>query len=115
MRVAKGPASATNFTSLTAALGALASVGVAGPVLIEVYDDGGPYVESESFLVPGDPLLGSSLDLGDRQAVMVLRPWPGGSALTPVTIRAAAGERPVLDANGHACGVYFAGADATTV
>ncbi|MDO8349001.1 MAG: right-handed parallel beta-helix repeat-containing protein [Planctomycetota bacterium] len=101
------PASSINFTSLAAAVQALTTNGVAGPVVLEVYDDAGPYNEASPFL-PNTLWAPST-------AVLVLTNWAGASATNRVTFRPAAGESPVLDATGRAIGVFWGGADYVTL
>src|SRR5258706_13711023 len=49
------PATATNFPSLTAAVNALNTSGVVGPVFIDVYDDAGPFTEAFPFTTTSGP------------------------------------------------------------
>jgi hypothetical protein len=105
---AAGPATGTNFTSLTQATMNLETQGISGPVTFEIFDDGGPHRDSMPF---------STLNatFGTSDAVLTLGTWPGAVAGRRVTFRAAAGEHPVLDATGRAMGVFWNGADDVTI
>lgn len=109
------PASAANFTSLGAAVAALGAQGVSATVVFEVYDDAGPFLESAPFYSTTIPGLSSNLNIGDGLAAVVFSQWTGVSAANSVTFRAAPGESPVIDAAGHACVIYWNGADDTTI
>lgn len=100
------PGQDRNYTDFAAANAALATFGVSGPVTFDVFDDGGPYTGSLS--VPG-PLI------GNRQAAVVLTPWVGVSPANRVTFRAAAGEFPVIEAQGQAFGVWMEEVDHVTL
>lgn len=114
------PASASNFTSLQAAVSVLMAQGVAGPVTFDLYDDAGPFQESHGFTTsnvnwslqpPGPP--GSPFP--PASAGLVLGTWAGASATNRVTFRAALGEAPVIDATGRSMGVFWNGADFVTL
>jgi hypothetical protein len=107
--------SATNFQTLAGATSALRTQGVSGPVAIEIYDDAGPYVESQTFYAPFHATLGQNLQLGNNQCVLLLGQFTGVSAVNRVTFRAAPGESPVIDATGKACGIYFNNGDFITL
>ncbi|HYC76116.1 MAG TPA: right-handed parallel beta-helix repeat-containing protein [Planctomycetota bacterium] len=109
------PASPTNFQSLGAATAALAAQGVSGPTTFEIYDDAGPFVETQTYYISGDPVLGSNHTLGNNLCVLLLAAWPGTSPVNRVTFRAAPGETPILDATGKSVAVYFNGADYVTL
>jgi hypothetical protein len=109
------PVSATNFQNLYSAVDALAAGGVAGPVVFELYDDGGPFTDPMTFYSASHPVYGGNLSLGNGLCVLRLAQWAGVSATNTVTFRAAPGESPVLDATGKACGVYHNGADYVTL
>lgn len=100
------PAGGTNFVSFQDAVTALSTQGVIGPVVIEVFDDAGPFQESVPF---------TGLALGNSMACVALTSWPGASATNTVTFQPAAGEQPVLDANGNGVVVWWGGADYTTL
>ena len=102
------PALPTNFQSLAAAVQSLATNGVGGPVIIEVYDDTGPYNEASSFVT-------ANVQWAPSTAVLTMGQWPGVSSTNRVTFRPAAGESPVLDATGRAMGVFWGGADYVTL
>ena len=101
------PASSASFPSLAAAVAALTTQGVNGPVEFLLYDDAGPYTELALFAT-GNPL-------GANTAVLALANWNGASAINRVTFRAAPGERVVLEATGRAVGVFWGGADFVTL
>lgn len=107
--------SATNFQTIAGAMSVLRTAGVTGPVVLEMYDDAGPYSETHTFYASPHATLGNNLPLGNNQCTLLLSQFPGVSATNRVTFRAAPGERPVLDASGKACGVYFNGADYVTL
>jgi hypothetical protein len=109
------PVSATNFQNLYSAVDALDASGVSGPVVFELYDDGGPFTDPMTFYSANHPVFGGNLSLGNGQCVLRLGAWAGVSASQRVTFRAAPGESPVIDATGKACGVYFHGADYVTL
>jgi hypothetical protein len=102
------PAFPGNFTSLAAATAALAAQGVAGPVVVELYDDAGPFTESSTFTT-------SNGTYNPSTAVLVLTSWNGASASNRVTFRPAPGEAPILDATGRGMGIFWGGADHVTV
>jgi hypothetical protein len=109
------PVSATNFQNLYSATTALATSGVSGPVVFELYDDAGPFVDPMTFYSANHPVYGTNLSLGNGICVLRLAQWAGVSPTNRVTFRAAPGERPVLDATGKACVVYGNGADYVTL
>src|SRR5262245_45785172 len=102
------PATATNFPSLALAVLSLTVNGVNAPVIVEVYDDAGPYTESSPFVT-------ASVQWAPSTAVMVMSQWTGVSSTNRVTFRPAAGESPVLDATGRGMGVFWGGADYVTL
>jgi len=102
------PASSVNFTSLANAVQSLATNGVIGPVIVEVYDDAGAYNESQPFTT-------ANVQWAPSTAVLTLGQWTGVSSTNRVTFRPAAGETPVLDATGRAMGVFWGGADYVTL
>jgi hypothetical protein len=101
------PASPTNFATLTSARDALYLVaGISGPVVFEIYDDAGPYVE----------IMGTGYTTWQpANANLVLPHIPTASATNTVTFRAAPGEFPVFNASGLGFGVFFKGADYVTI
>jgi len=102
------PALPTNFQSLAAAVQSLATNGVIAPVILEVYDDAGPYNEAAPFVT-------ANVQWAPSNAVLTLGQWTGVSSVNRVTFRPAAGEAPVLDATGRAMGVFWGGADYVTL
>lgn len=99
-----GPSTFPTFADATAAL---ATLGVSGPCDFLVYDDGGDYTESSTFVTTNQYL--------NNDAVLVMTSWTGASASNRITFRAAPGERPVLDATGQSMGVFWGGADFVTL
>ncbi|MGK0303762.1 MAG: hypothetical protein ACI89X_004661, partial [Planctomycetota bacterium] len=99
-----GPATFPSFADATAALTAQ---GVNGPCQFLIYDDGGDYTESSTFVTNSAYL--------NNDAVLVMTSWTGASASNRITFRAAPGERPVLDATGQSMGVFWGGADFVTL
>jgi len=77
-------AGGANFTNLGAAFTALETQGVSGPVVIEVYDDGGTYNTTSEY----------SLGAGNGSSTPIA--VTGVSATNTITVRAASGESPVL-------------------
>ena len=106
------PPSAGNFQGLNAAVTALVTQGVSGPVVFDIYDDAGPYQETANLLLLPTP---PTFSLGNNVACWALADWPGSSATNTVTFRAAAGESPVIDGNGNCYAIYWNGADHTTL
>lgn len=102
------PTAGNNFASLLDATNALAAQGVAGPVVVEVYDDAGPYTE----IAPFTSANGVSTP---TTAVLAFASWTGTSSINRVTFRPAAGEAPVLDATGRGMGVFWGGGDYVTL
>lgn len=102
------PLTTVTFPSFADATAALAAQGVGGPCEFLVYDDGGVYDESNPFAT-------NNGTYGNNDAVLVMTSWTGASASNRVTFRAAAGERPILDATGRAMGVFWGGADYVTL
>lgn len=102
------PAGGGNYGSLAAAVADLMALGVAGPVVFELFDDGGPFTDPMPFAT-------TNVTWDTSDAVLVLGSWAGASPTNRVTFRAAAGEYPVLDATGRAMGVFFNGADFVTL
>jgi hypothetical protein len=80
------PGSAYDFGDLGAAFNALESVGMTGPVVLELYDVGGPFVSSASY------------GLGANGTATV--PVSGISTTNTLTIRAATGSSPVIGGSG---------------
>ncbi len=111
------PAGGTNYADFASLVTALQS-GIAGPVVVDVFDDGGPFTA---------PMLFSTTNVNwstgqqpasvaaNGTAVLVLAQFPGSSNLNTLTIRAAVGETPVLDATGLSMGVFWNGADHVTL
>lgn len=95
-----------NFITFAAAVSALTTNGVGGPVVFDVYDDGGPYTET-------NPFISVNVAWAPNTAVLSMALWTGVSATNTVTFRAAAGELPVIDATGKAMGVYWGKANYT--
>ncbi|MBK9976140.1 MAG: putative Ig domain-containing protein [Planctomycetes bacterium] len=81
----KAGGSGVNYTDIGAAFDDLELVGVTGPVIFEIYDDGGAYTTGASYALGAD---GSTID-----------DVPGVSATNTLTFRAAAGEFPVISGN----------------
>jgi hypothetical protein len=107
------PASSTNFADFASLVGAL-QTGVTGPVVVEVYDDGGPFTAPMTFNtmnVNWSTVSQPPTAAANGSAVLVLAPFPGASATNSILIRAAAGESPSLDATGLSMGVFWNGAD----
>lgn len=102
------PASATNFVSLLAAVQALNTSGVSGPVTFDIFDDAGPYNETHPFVTASGQYVPSN-------AVLTMQTWIGSSAANRVTFRAGPGESPVFDATGRGMGVFWGGADYVTL
>lgn len=102
------PATPSNFPSLTAAVNALNTQGVIGPVWIEVYDDAGPYTEAFPFLTSNGPY-------PPQTAGLMFAQWTGVSTVNRVTFRPGPGESPVIDAAANAFGVFWNGADYVTL
>ncbi len=102
------PSSPSNFASLLDATTALATQGVAGPVLMFLYDDAGAYTEATSFATSNGPY-------APNTAVLVMSSWMGTSASNRVTFLPAPGELPVFDATGRAMGVFWGGTDYVTL
>src|SRR5260221_7883529 len=88
------PPTATNFPSLTAAVNALGTSGVAGPVFIDVYDDAGPYTEAFPFTTGNGPF-------PPQTAGLMFGQWAGVSSNNRVTFRPGPGESPVIDATAN--------------
>ncbi|MSR74780.1 MAG: right-handed parallel beta-helix repeat-containing protein [Planctomycetes bacterium] len=112
------PSAGTNYADFASAVAALQSSGVNGPVVFEVYDDAGAFTAPMTFNtvnVVWTTTLPSIVAGANGTAVLVLADWAGSSALNTVTFRAAAGEHPVLDANGQSMGIFWNGADHTSV
>ena len=101
------PASPTNFATLTSARDALYLVaGISGPVVFEIYDDAGPFVE----------IMGTGYTTWQpANANLVLPHIPTANATNTVTFRAAPGEFPVFNASGLGFGIFFKGADYVTI
>ena len=99
-----------NFTLLGSAVTALVAQGVAGPVTFEIFDDAGPYTESNPFVTANT---GGTWAPSD--AVLTLGVWAGASAANRVRFQPAPGEQPVLDAAGRAMGVFWNGARFATI
>lgn len=76
-----------DFSDLGAALSALQSRGIGGATIFEVYDDGGTYTSNSNYSI-GYPSLPSGMSAGNSS--------------NSLTIRAAAGESPVISG---VCGV----------
>jgi hypothetical protein len=89
------PGNAFDFGSLGAFFDLLEVAGVAGPVILDVYDDGGSFVSNASYQLGAD---GTTRD-----------DVPGLSATNTLTIRAAAGESPVITGSGAGNGFTTAG------
>ena len=102
------PTGGSNFASLADAVTALNTQGIAGPVTFEIFDDAGPYTETNSFVT-------ANVQWAPSTAVLVLGQWVGSSPNNPVIFRAAPGESPVFDATGKAMGVFWNGADYVTI
>lgn len=102
------PTVGNNFASLLDATNALAAQGVAGPVVIEVYDDAGPYNETA-------PFTSANGVSQPTTAVLAFASWIGSSPTSRVTFRPAPGEAPVLDATGRGMGVFWGGGDYVTL
>lgn len=102
------PPTPVNFDSLAAAVAALTSQGVAGPVDFQLFDDAGPFTEASLFTTANGPY-------APQTAVLVLTTWPGAGPNSRVTFRPAPGEAPVFDASGRAMGVFWGGADYVTL
>lgn len=85
----------TNFTDIGDAFTALETLGVSGPVVIEVFEGSGPYQSKPSYS------LGGSDNAQFRRQIL------GVNATNTVTIRAAAGERPVIEGAAATCGIFF--------
>ncbi|MFK7741101.1 MAG: right-handed parallel beta-helix repeat-containing protein [Planctomycetota bacterium] len=102
------PLTAVTFPSFADATAALAAQGVSGPCEFLVYDDAGPYNESNAFTT-------NNGQFGTSDAVLTMTSWTGASSTNRITFRAADGERPVLDATGRAMGVFWGGADFVTL
>ncbi|MCA8916899.1 MAG: right-handed parallel beta-helix repeat-containing protein [Planctomycetes bacterium] len=87
--VANGnPGSAFGYGDLGNLFDDLEAFGMAGPVIVEVYDDGGAFTSSAKYRV------------GMTDTGTTLAPISGLSATNTLTIRAAAGESPVISGNG---------------
>ncbi len=80
------PGSAYSFGDLGAAFNALEINGVSGPVVLELYDAGGPFTSNGSYQLGGN--------------IGTLEPVSGLSATNTLTIRAAAGNSPVITGSG---------------
>ena len=83
----KAGGSGVNYTDIGSAFDDLELVGVTGPTVFLIYDDGGAYNSAASYGLGAD---GSTID-----------DVPGVSATNTLTFRAATGEAPVI--SGSAC------------
>ena len=84
------PGSAFDYGSLGDVFNLLESSGVSGPVVLELYDDGGSFTSTADYQLGAD---GSSA-----------QPVAGISSTNTLTIRAAAGEAPVITGSGSSTG-----------
>ncbi len=115
------PPSPTNFPSLSAAASVLSTQGVSGPVLVSVYDDAGPYTASSPMIWGGGSPIGgvggiaAPPPISPSTAVLLLTSIPGSSPTNTVTVSAALGESPAIDATGIGVGVALLGTDFVTV
>jgi hypothetical protein len=80
------PGGAFDLADLGEAFDIIESVGLAGPVVLELYDDGGPFISSTSY------------QLGANAATTVV--IPGLNATNTITIRRGPGESPVITGSG---------------
>ncbi len=83
---AGNPGSAFDYADIGAFFDELEDRGVAGPVVLEVYDDGGPFTSVASYQLGGDATVIDEVRFVD--------------ATNTITIRAAAGESPVINGSG---------------
>ena len=97
-----------NYITLASAVADLITQGVSGPVEFLIFDDNGPYTETNPFVT-------SNVSWAPSTAVLVLGSWTGASAANRVVFRAAPGELPVFDATNQAMGVFWNGADYVTL
>ena len=112
------PAGGSNYADFASAVAALQLAGVNGPVVFEIYDDAGPFSAPMTFNtvnVSWATTTTSGINGSNGTAVLVLADWAGASVSNTVTFRAAPGEHPVLDATGLSMGIFWNGADYTTV
>lgn len=83
------PGSGYDYGDLGTAFDALETQGMAGPVTLELYDVGGPFVSNASY------------QLGANATTHV--PIPGMGATNPLVIRPAPGNSPVISGSGADC------------
>ncbi|MCB9895346.1 MAG: hypothetical protein H6839_12920 [Planctomycetes bacterium] len=87
--VANGnPGGAFNYADLGDVFNGLETYGVAGPVSIELYDDGGDFTPTDSYR------------LGVTGTAFTIVTVAGVSTTNTITIRAASGEAPVINGSG---------------